>query len=226
MTSFYMFRMIFLTFLGKPRMSPEVDSHVHESPKVMTVPLGLLAVGAVVSGWVGIPHLIGQYLHHLPQYFEQFLSPVLAHPAADGGAHASEGLEWGLMALSVAIALFGLWLARRFYLTHPALPERLMSRFRHVYTTLLNKYWVDELYDLLFVNRTKDLANRLAGFDNRVVDGAVNGSAWLTLADGLGFGLFRLLDCRSGGSAFPTSSTISAFPCGEFRPESSRPMRH
>ena len=84
------------------------------------------------------------------------------------------------MALSVAIALFGLWLARRFYLTHPALPERLVSRFKHTYTTLLNKYWVDEVYDLLFVNRTKDLANRLAGFDNRVVDGAVNGSAWLT----------------------------------------------
>ena len=180
MTSFYMFRMIFLTFLGKPRMSQEVDSHVHESPKVMTVPLGLLAVGAVVSGWVGIPHLIGQYVFHLPQYFEHFLAPVLAHPAATEGGHASEGLEWGLMALSVATALFGLWLARRFYLTHPALPERLMLRFRHTYTTLLNKYWVDELYDLLFVNRTKDLANRLAGFDNRVVDGAVNGSAWLT----------------------------------------------
>ncbi len=180
MTSFYMFRMIFLTFMGKPRMSREVDSHVHESPAVMTVPLGLLAVGAVVSGWVGIPHLIGQYLHHLPQYFEHFLSPVLSHPAAVEGAHASESLEWGLMALSVAIALSGLWLARRFYLTHPALPEQLMSRFKHTYTTLLNKYWVDEVYDLLFVNRTKDLANRLAGFDDRVVDGAVNGSAWLT----------------------------------------------
>ena len=180
MTSFYMFRMIFLTFLGKSRMSQEVASHVHESPKVMTVPLGLLAVGAVVSGWVGIPHLIGQYLFHLPQYFEHFLSPVLAHPAAVEGGHASEGLEWGLMALSVAIALSGLWLARRFYLTHPALPEHLVSRFRHTYTTLLNKYWVDEIYDLLIVNRTKDLANRLAGFDNRVVDGAVNGSAWLT----------------------------------------------
>ena len=180
MTSFYMFRMMFLTFWGKPRMAPEVDSHVHESPRVMTVPLALLAVGAVVSGWVGIPHLIGQYLFHLPQYFEHFLAPVLAHPAAAEAGHASEGLEWGLMALSVAIALLGLGLARRFYLTHPVLPEQLRSRFRHVYTTLLNKYWVDELYDLLFVNRTKDLASRLAGFDNRVVDGAVNGSAWLT----------------------------------------------
>ena len=180
MTAFYMFRMMFLTFLGKPRMSPEVESHVHESPAVMTVPLGLLAVGAVVSGWVGIPHLIGQYLHHLPQYFEHFLAPVLVHPAAPEGGQASEGLEWGLMALSVAVALFGLWLARHFYLTQPAVPERLMSRFKHVYTTLLNKYWVDELYDLLFVNRTKELANRLAGFDNSVVDGAVNGSAWLT----------------------------------------------
>ena len=91
MTSFYMFRMMFLTFLGKPRMSPAVESHVHESPAVMTVPLGLLAVGAVVSGWVGIPHLIGQYLHHLPQYFEHFLAPVLVHPAAPEGGQVQAG---------------------------------------------------------------------------------------------------------------------------------------
>jgi len=84
------------------------------------------------------------------------------------------------MALSVVIALIGLGVARHFYLTDPAVPDRLMSRFKNIYTTLLNKYWVDELYDLLFVNRAKDLGNRLSRFDNSVVDGAVNGSAWLT----------------------------------------------
>ena len=180
MTSFYMFRMMFLTFLGKSRMSAEVEHHVHESPYVMTVPLGLLAVGAVASGWVGIPHVIGQYLFHFSQQFEHFLAPVFAHPLKPEAGHGSESLEWGIMLLSVAIAVLGLLVARHFYLTDPAVPERLMSRCKHVYTTLLNKYWVDELYDALFVNRTKDLGNRLAGFDNSVVDGAVNGSARLT----------------------------------------------
>ncbi len=180
MTSFYMFRMMFLTFLGKSRVSAEVERHVHESPYVMTVPLGLLAVGAVASGWVGIPHVIGQYLFHFSQHFEHFLAPVFAHPVKVEAGHGSESLEWGLMLLSVAIALVGLLVARHFYLTNPAVPDRLMTRCKHVYTTLLNKYWVDELYDALFVNRTKDLGNRLAGFDNSVVDGAVNGSAWLT----------------------------------------------
>jgi NADH-quinone oxidoreductase subunit L len=71
-------------------------------------------------------------------------------------------------------------LARSFYLKNPALPERLKQRYRALYTTLLNKYWVDEIYDSLFVNRIKDLGNGLARFDLGVVDGAVNGSAWFT----------------------------------------------
>ena len=130
MTSFYMFRMMFLTFWGKSRMSSEVEHHVHESPYVMTVPLGLLAVGAVASGWVGIPHVIGQYLFHFPQYFEHFLAPVFAHPVKLEAGHGSEVLEWGLMLLSVAIALGGLLVARHFYLTNPAVPERLMTRLQ------------------------------------------------------------------------------------------------
>jgi len=84
------------------------------------------------------------------------------------------------MGVSVGIALLGLLLARSFYLKNPALPERLRTRYRALYTTLLNKYWIDEIYDALFVNRTKDLGNLLARFDLKVVDGAVNGSAWLT----------------------------------------------
>ncbi|MEW5979881.1 MAG: NADH-quinone oxidoreductase subunit L, partial [Acidobacteriota bacterium] len=74
----------------------------------------------------------------------------------------------------------GWWLAHQFYLKHPEWPERLTERFRALYLTLLNKYWVDELYDALFVNRAKDLGNYLSRFDLGVVDGGVNGSAWLT----------------------------------------------
>ena len=79
------------------------------------------------------------------------------------------------MRVSVGIALGGWLLARRFYLQNPALPERLMSRFKALYITLLNKYWVDEIYDALFVNRTKDLGNLLARFDLRVIDGESTG---------------------------------------------------
>jgi NADH-quinone oxidoreductase subunit L len=180
MTAFYMFRMLFLTFYGKSRMSQEVEHHVHESPGSMTGPLMVLATGSVVAGWVGIPHVIGQYLGHLPNALEHFLEPVFEHPVKLGAGHGTEAVEWGLMALSVGVALGGILLARQFYLLDPALPERLMNRFRGLYITLLNKYWVDEIYDTLFVNRAKGLGTFLARFDLNVIDGGVNGSAWLT----------------------------------------------
>ncbi len=178
MTSFYMFRMMFLTFYGKSRMTHEVEHHVHESPASMTLPLQVLAVGSVVAGWLGIPHVIG-HLVHVGNAFEHFLEPVFEHPVKIG-SHGEESLEWLLMGVSVAIALAGLMLARQFYLANPALPENLMNRFRGLYTTLLNKYWVDEIYDALIVNRTKGLGTLLARFDLGVIDGGVNGSAWLT----------------------------------------------
>ena len=180
MTSFYMFRMMFLTFYGKSRMTHEVEHHVHESPASMTVVLQVLAVGSVVAGWLGIPHVIG-HLVHVGNAFEHFLEPVFEHPVKIG-SHGEESLEWLLMGVSVAIALAGLMLARQFYLANPALPENLMNRFRGLYTTLLNKYWVDEIYDALIVNRTKGLGTLLARFDLGVIDGGVNGSAWLTRA--------------------------------------------
>jgi NADH-quinone oxidoreductase subunit L len=84
----------------------------------------------------------------------------------------------------VGVALMGWWLAYSFYLKNPAWPERLMTRYRKLYLTLLNKYWVDEIYDMLFVNRTKDLGNFLSQFDLKVIDGGVNGSAFMTQLTG------------------------------------------
>ena len=179
MTSFYMFRMMFLTFYGQSRMTAEVEHHVHESPGSMTVPLMVLAVGSVVAGWVGIPHVLGKTLGELPNGIERFLEPVFEHPVKLGGGAESETTEWLLMGVSVGIALVGLLLARSFYLKNPALPERLMTRYRALYDAA-QQVLVDEIYDALFVNRAKDLGNLLAHFDLKVVDGAVNGSAWLT----------------------------------------------
>jgi NADH-quinone oxidoreductase subunit L len=184
MTSFYMFRMMFLTFYGKSRMTHEVEHHVHESPPSMTVVLQVLAVGSVVAGWLGIPHVIG-HLVHVGNAFEHFLEPVFEHPVKIG-SHGAESLEWLLMGVSVAIALAGLMLARQFYLANPALPENLMNRFRGVYTTLLNKYWVDEMYNAVIVQPVKLISTYLLWkfVDVIIIDGVVNGAGTLVRANG------------------------------------------
>ena len=186
MTAFYMFRMLYLTFYGKSRLSPEVEHHVHESPASMTVPLRVLAMGSVVAGWVGIPHVIGQYLGHLPNALEHFLEPVFEHPVKLGAGHGTEAVEWGMMGLSVGLALGGMLLARWFYLQKPALPEQLMNRFRGLYITLLNKYWVDEIYDTLIVRPVKLISTYVLWkfVDVGVIDGIVNGTARVAQATG------------------------------------------
>ena len=190
MTSFYMFRMMFLTFYGESRVAPEVAPQVHESPPSMTVPLMVLAIGSVLAGWVGIPHLMGQYLGNLPNTFEQFLEPVLETAGQEAALPPAEGTEWAVMLVSVGIALVGLLLARTFYLQKPALPERLKTRFRGLYITLLNKYWVDEIYDGLIVKPVKTISTYLLWkfFDVMLIDGIVNGTGHLIRGGG---GVFR-----------------------------------
>jgi NADH-quinone oxidoreductase subunit L len=196
MTSFYMFRMMFLTFYGKSRMTAEVEHHVHESPGSMTVPLMVLALGSVVVGWVGVPHVLGKALGELPNGIERFLEPVFEHPVKLGVGQESETTEWLLMGVSVGLALLGLMLARSFYLKNPALPERLMMRYRALYTTLLNKYWVDEIYDALFVRPVKIASTYLLWkfCDAILIDGAVNGAAQMVRGGG---GILRRLQSGS-----------------------------
>jgi len=186
MTSFYMFRMLFLTFYGESRMSAEVEHHVHESPGSMTVPLMVLAVGSVVAGWVGIPHVLGQYLGHVGNGIEGFLEPVLGSGVKGGEGHGSEGMEWLLMAVSVGMAGVGLLVAWSFYLKNRALPERLKSRYRALYTTLLNKYWIDEIYDTLFVQPVKIVSTYLLWkfCDVVLIDGVVNGTGQIIARSG------------------------------------------
>ena len=200
MTSFYMFRMMFLTFYGKSRMTQEVEHHVHESPASMTVVLQVLAVGSVVAGWVGIPHVIG-HLVHVGNAFEHFLEPVFEHPVTIG-SHGSEAAEWGLMGLSVGIALAGLMVARQFYLANPALPENLMNRFRGLYTTLLNKYWVDEIYNGVIVQPVKLISTYLLWkfVDVLIIDGCVNGAGKLVQANGAWLKRFQSGYARAYGA--------------------------
>ncbi len=179
MTAFYMFRLVNMTFYGNSRVPHEVEHHIHESPRTMTVPLVVLAVLSVVGGWIGWPASLGG-----SNRFEHFLEPVMA---SGGGAHTeaaaghSGSSEYLLIMASVLIALGGIWLARLLYLKRTELPDQLASKWGGLYRLLYRKYYMDEIYDALFVNRAKDLGTTLATFDSNVIDGlGVDGAGWLT----------------------------------------------
>ena len=169
LTAFYMFRLLFLTFFGECRADHHVAEHVHESPASMTVPLAILAVLSLVGGSVGLPEgwLWGDR-------FAEFLAPVVGHgPHAE---HAGAALEHLLMGASIVAAFTGIFTAYLFYLRSPEIPVRLAHRFRGAYQTLLNKYWVDELYDATVIRFTVGSANFFWKLvDVLLIDGAVNG---------------------------------------------------
>ena len=175
-TAFYMFRLMFLTFWGEERMDEHTRHHLHESPKRVVGPLAALAVLSVIGGYVGLPGWTG-----IANRFEHFLEPVLRLPEAahEAAAHTA-GVEFLFTSLSVAIALAGIFLAYRFYVVNPRIPDRIADRIQGLYRLVQNKYYVDELYDLLFVNRAKDLGNQCYFLDAKFVDGAVNGTAATT----------------------------------------------
>jgi len=168
LTAFYSFRLIFLTFHGKFRGTQEQEHHLHESPKVMTIPLILLCVGAIASGWVGIPHLLGGGAH-----FTEFMKPVLGHPEGHG-THAE---EWMVMGISVIIGLSGIGLAALFYLVKTDIPVKLARQFNAIYKILFNKYYVDEFYSFIIVRPTIWISESiLIGItDAKIIEGIVNG---------------------------------------------------
>jgi NADH-quinone oxidoreductase subunit L len=199
MTAFYMFRLVYLTFRGRPRMSHEVEHHIHESPTSMTAPLVVLAICSLFAGWLGWPHSLGG-----SDRFAQFLEPVFAREAQvfteEGKAaqlaagtkeeeHTSSA-EYLLMFLSVAAAGVGFYMAGRAYgNAEKGYAEPIAAAAPPAYNTLLNKYYVDEGYDYVFTGRRKSGDVRLgvlgageasAWFDTNVVDGAVNGAGWIT----------------------------------------------
>ncbi len=172
MTAFYMFRLYILAFRGKPRLSHEAEHHLHESPPSMIVPLAVLAALSVVGGLVGPPMQEGGHS------FARWLAPVFAGGAHGAAPHhaVSVATEWGLIALSVVVALAGIGLAFRVYLQDPDAATRLRERLAGLHRTLLNKYWVDELYDATAVRFVHGAAQSFWRFwDTKVVDGAVNG---------------------------------------------------
>jgi NADH-quinone oxidoreductase subunit L len=154
----------------------------------MTGPLMALAVGAVVAGLVGVPAALGGN-----NAIEHFLEPsFVVHEAVVGSVevtaiaqtavpHMSPAGELGLMVLSIAVALIGIGLAYRFYVVSPDTSEELATRFAGAHRVLTNKYYVDELYGATVVRGTLASGRGLWTFDSAVVDGGVNGTAWLTM---------------------------------------------
>lgn len=172
-TAFYMFRLIFLTFYGKEKFSAETRHHLHESPPIMTIPLIVLAFFSIVAGYIGLPAVFGHNLN----FFGDFLEPVLAGARE---VHLSIGTEWLLIAISTLVAFIGIGLAYLFYLESPHLPHQLASRFPGLYRLLFNKYYVDEIYEAALVKPLVNGSEKIYyGFDLPVIDGAVNGSAYL-----------------------------------------------
>jgi NADH-quinone oxidoreductase subunit L len=198
MTSFYMFRLMYLTFHGRPRMSHDVEHHIHESPISMTAPLVVLALCAIVAGWLGWPHSLGG-----SDRFTTFVEPVFAPEArvlqqegrtsqlvAGVQEERNTGTEWLLMGLSLAAAGLGWGLAWRSYRhADKGYSEPIAAIAPPVYEVLLHKYYVDEGYDYIFTGRRKIGGMRLgvlglgeasAWFDTNIVDGLVNATGRIT----------------------------------------------
>jgi NADH-quinone oxidoreductase subunit L len=185
LTSFYMFRLLFLTFYGSQQYD-EHKVHVHESPKNMTVPLIILAVLSVCGGWMAAPQLMGGVNH-----FEQFLAPVLATagasaaPAAESSGSGGEILQ-ALLGAPVIAGLLGFLLAWWFYIQSPETPKKLAESLSAPYKLLSGKYFIDELYAAVFVRPLVWISDKVLWHtaDERVIDGAVNGVAFVSRESG------------------------------------------
>lgn len=202
MTSFYMFRLWFKTFFGEPRFEehPSLETHgapvhasadstlvmvaeheeahthgVHESPWIMLLPLAVLAILSFVGGWVGVPTAM-----HGSNEFERFLEPVFQSAgtleSVSEVGHTSHGLELGLAAISVATALTGFFFAWLFYYKKPGTAAQLAEKAKPLYELVAHKFYVDEIYQAIFVTGLLGFTRFfLKGFDLVVVDG----SGWL-----------------------------------------------
>ncbi len=187
LTSFYMFRLLFLTFFGKERYD-EHHVHVHESPKSMLTPLVVLAVFSLCGGWMAAPALWGGV-----NYFHQFLAPVFpaaagevapAAEAASGGA----GILEALTGLPVIAGLLGFLLAWWMYVRSPETPKKLAESLSAPYKLLVGKFFVDELYAAAIVRPLKWISENVLwhAVDERTIDGAVNGVAKISRESGGG----------------------------------------
>jgi NADH-quinone oxidoreductase subunit L len=161
MTAFYSFRLVFVTFWGPSHVDPHHADHIHEPSQTITVPLVILAVLSILTGYLGIP---------------SFLEPIFS----TGGGHVQEHGAAGLsiMIAATVVGLSGIAGAYYVYVLNPDLPDRFARQWESLYKGSLNKWYVDEAYDRAFVKPTMTAASELwKRVDVDVIDGAVNGVA-------------------------------------------------
>lgn len=191
-TAFYMFRLLNLVFFGKERFDRH-HLHPHESPKVMTIPLQILAFLSAFGGFVGIPYALGFWLGGHPNLIDSWLEPifrdaykifVLSSFPGFSLTHQIHFEEYALMILSIVIAIGGIFLANKFYSDEEwSIPRRLATNFRPVYKPLYFKYFLDEIYFYLIVDPIIFISNKFLWkiFDSKAIDGLVNGAASVAL---------------------------------------------
>lgn len=145
LTAFYMTRLMALTFWGTSRVNKQ--AHPHESPLIMTIPLMVLGLLSVVGGWIGIPHVISEYVGHVPNFWEHWLEPLITKlPEAMSAAPHSAAEEWTLMLASVGLAGVSALTAYIMYVKKEGASDRAAAAFGPIYKLVDNKYFVDELY--------------------------------------------------------------------------------
>jgi len=243
LTATYMFRLVFLTFWGERRHeapaaldshghppSPAASAgqahahgHLHDAPPAMALALIVLAIGSVAAGWIGVPgrNVLAEWLHpsfEAPRAAAAVAGePAAAEPVAAGGEAAGESheaLEFTLMAVSTAIAVAGIWFAYFVWVKRRSIAENAAREFAPVHRLLLNKYYVDEIYDAAIVQpiRVASQEGLWRGFDVKIIDGAVNGAATIVNSSAT---LLRRLQTGSvktyAGSVFVGAVAILAY---------------
>ena len=174
LTAFYMFRAVFMTFYGENRAPEEIKEHIHEAPPIMTVPLIILAIFAVIAGYIGVPRSLGGH-----DLINEFLMPVWVSLKHVAEHHESFATEYILMTLTLTLVGIGVYVAWYMYIKKPELPGELAEKFPRLYNLLYHKYYVDEIYYATFLAGTHLLTKILRWFDEHVIDGIVNFAGWL-----------------------------------------------
>jgi NADH-quinone oxidoreductase subunit L len=197
MTAFYTFRMIFMTFWGEWRGPRAVWDHVHESVPTMVAPLVILSVPTALAGLLlGIPPeggVIHSWLEEVFHAAEESHAGVQPGSIADTGHEGFQLIGSGglLLGTGTLVAVLGVWLAYRWYVRDPEAPRRFVERIPlglgpGMYLASVNKYYVDDFYQLVFARGGVLIANALWWFDAKIIDGAVNGTGWLARTIGSG----------------------------------------
>jgi NADH-quinone oxidoreductase subunit L len=165
MTAFYSWRLLFLTFHGKPRADHETMHHVHESPPVMLIPLYVLAIGAVLAGIVFAPYFVGEKM-------SEFWGNAIFFGPENHIPQEAEEVPFWVKVLPLVMGVLGILVAFQAYMRSKDLPSRIAKAFGPIYTFVFNKWFFDELYDAVFVRPAKALGRLLwKGGDGAIIDG-------------------------------------------------------